>query len=110
MVQSAMLAFGQMALMLALERIGVFSWTWKFWGDLATNWWLSLSGILCGGAMVLWMYILRKFPFSQAYPMGSLSYIFAMVIAVLVLGETVSWNRWLGVGLVVLGCMFVAGK
>lgn len=109
-IQSLMLSTGQMALKIAIDRIEGISWTWKFVAGLAYNWWLALSGLLCGGATILWLYILKKYPFSMAYPMGSLSYIFALILAMFVLKENVSWNRWLGVGFVMLGCFFVAGK
>lgn len=54
------------------------------------------------------MYILKHFPLNMAYPMASLSYVFAMVFAVIFLHESVAWNRWLGVALIMLGCVIVA--
>lgn len=107
-IQSLMLSFGQFALKIALERMSAFSWTAKFWGELLTNWWLLASGLLCGGATILWMYILKHFPLSMAYPMASMSYVIAMLFAIFFLHETVAWNRWLGVGLIMIGCIFVA--
>ncbi len=107
-VQSLMLSFGQMTLKIALERMPAFGWTKHFWCDLLVNWWFLLSGILFGGASLLWMYILKHYPLSMAYPMASLSYVFALVLAVLFLHETIAWNRWLGVALVMIGCVFVA--
>lgn len=107
-IQSIALAIGQMALKLALEKMPHFTWTAAFWLDLITNWWLLLSGILCGGATVLWMYILKHYPLSMAYPMASMSYVIALFIAIFFLHETVSWNRWVGVALIMVGCIFVA--
>ena len=54
------------------------------------------------------MYILKHFPLNMAYPMASLSYVFAMVFAFIFLHESVAWNRWLGVALIMLGCVIVA--
>lgn len=108
LIQSVMLAFGQLTLKLALARMPEFSWTARFWGDLLTNWWFLVCGILFGGASVLWMYILRHFPLNMAYPMASMSYVIALVFAIVFLHETVAWNRWLGVGLIMVGCIFVA--
>lgn len=107
-IQSVMLSFGQLTLKLALQRMPAFSWKSEFWIDLLTNWWFLLSGILFGGASFLWMYILKHFPLSMAYPMASMSYIFAIVFAIVFLHETVTWNRWLGVALIMAGCVFVA--
>lgn len=107
-IQSIMLSFGQLTLKLALEKMPVFSWTTQFWGSMLTNWWFLLCGILFGGASVLWMYILKHFPLNMAYPMASLSYVFAMIFAIIFLHETVAWNRWLGVAFIMIGCVFVA--
>lgn len=107
-IQSVMLSFGQLTLKLALARMLPFSWTWEFWSNMLTNWWFLACGILFGGASVLWMYILKHFPLSMAYPLASLSYVFAIIFAVFFLHETVSWNRWLGVALIMIGCIFVA--
>lgn len=107
-IQSIMLSFGQLALKVALDNFPKFEWTGKFWFELATNWWLLTSGILCGGATILWMYILKNWPLSMAYPMASMSYIFALVFSIIFLHETVAWNRWFGVGLIMIGCIFVA--
>lgn len=107
-IQSIMLSFGQLTLKLALERMPRLSWTSRFWVDLLTNWWFMLCGILFGGASLLWMYILKHFPLNMAYPMASMSYIFALIFAIVFLHETVAWNRWLGVALIMVGCVFVA--
>lgn len=108
MIQSIMLSFGQLTLKLALDKMSPFSWTLKFWGDLLTNWWFVACGILFGGASLLWMYILKHFPLNMAYPMASMSYVFALIFAIVFLHETVAWNRWLGVALIMVGCVFVA--
>lgn len=107
-IQSVMLSFGQLTLKLALVRMPPFSWTSEFWLPILTNWWFMLSGILFGSASILWMYILKHFPLHLAYPLASLSYVFAIVFAVLFLNETVSWNRWVGVALIMTGCVFIA--
>lgn len=103
-----MLSTGQLALKLGLSRMPKFSWTVAFWGDLLTNWWFLLSGILCGSAALLWMYILKHYPLSMAYPMASMGYVFVLVLAVVFLHEEVDWQRWIGVALIMTGCVFVA--
>ncbi|WP_304638348.1 EamA family transporter [uncultured Muribaculum sp.] len=108
LVQSVMLSLGQLTLKLALGRMPTFSWSARFWCDMLTNWWFLASGILFGGASVLWMYILKHYPLNMAYPMASISYVIAIVFAVIFLHESVAWNRWLGVALIMAGCIFVA--
>ena len=107
-IQSIMLSLGQLTLKLALQKMPAFGWNLRFWGDMLTNWWFLLCGIMFGGASVLWMYILKHYPLSMAYPMASISYVIALVLAIIFLHETVSWNRWLGVALIMTGCIFVA--
>ncbi len=107
-IQSVMLSLGQLTLKLALAKMPAFGWTARFWGDLLTNWWFLACGLLFGGASVLWMYILKHFPLSMAYPMASMSYVIALVFAVVFLHESIAWNRWLGVALIIIGCIFVA--
>lgn len=108
LIQSVMLAFGQLTLKLALERMPPFGWTVSFWADLLTNWWFMLCGVLFGGASLLWMYILKHYPLAMAYPMASMGYVVALVLAVIFLHESVTWSRWLGVALIMAGCVFVA--
>jgi undecaprenyl phosphate-alpha-L-ara4N flippase subunit ArnE len=73
-----------------------------------TNWQFAASGLLFALASLLWMYIVKVFPFSSAYPMISLSYVLGMLAAILVFHEEVSVVKWLGVCLIVLGCMLIA--
>lgn len=54
------------------------------------------------------MYILKHYPFSQAYPLSSLAYVFGMVASLFVFREQVSWMQWAGVLLIMAGCYCVA--
>lgn len=105
--QTLFLSGGQVLLKKAVVQLPSFSWSWSYIKALACDWWLLACGVSFGIATMLWMYILRHFPFSQAYPMTSIAYIFGVVAAILVFGETVSVGRWVGVALIILGCLFV---
>ena len=107
-VKSALLSGGQVLPKFALEKMGKFEWTWRFFGDLLVNWWFLGTGICYASATVLWMYILKKFPFSMAYPMISLSYVFGMLAAVFIFHESIPLTRWLGVLLIMGGCVLIA--
>jgi undecaprenyl phosphate-alpha-L-ara4N flippase subunit ArnE len=54
------------------------------------------------------MYIVKIFPFSLAYPMISLSYVFGMVAAIVFFHEQVSLTRWVGVFCIIMGCCLIA--
>lgn len=106
-IQTIFLSGGQVLLKLAMAPLPKFSWSWAYFKALLTDWWLLACGASFGVATLLWLYILKHFPFSQAYPLTALGYIFGMLAAILVFGETVPWFRWIGVALIVLGCFFI---
>ena len=106
-VQTAFLSGGQVFLKLAMEKLGKFQWSWGYFKTVLTDWWLLACGASFGVATVLWLYILKKFPFSQAYPLTALAFVFGMLAAWLVFGESVPFARWMGLVLVVLGCMLI---
>lgn len=106
--QSLLLSGGQVLLKFALEKMGSFEWTWAFFGRLLVNWWFLGCGLCYAGGTVLWMYILKRFPFSMAYPMISLSYVFGMLAAIFIFHENIPATRWIGVFLIISGCVFIA--
>lgn len=107
-IQSILLCGGQVLLKLALERMGAVTPITDFlWRNL-TNWWFLACGICYGMATLLWMYIVKHFPFSMAYPMISMSYVFGMFAAMFVFHEQIPPTRWIGVMLIMAGCVFIA--
>lgn len=106
-LQSLLLASGQVLLKIAMNRMGNFEWTWNYFKDLLLNWPLAACGLGFGGATVLWLYLLKNFDFSLAYPITSLSYIFGMLAAAFILNETIPNTRWIGVILIVIGVFFM---
>ena len=106
-IQTAFLAGGQVLLKLAMAQLPKFSWSWSYFKAVATDWWLLACGISFGVATVLWLYILMLVGFSTAYPLKALGYIFGMFAGIIVFGESVPIARWIGVVLIVAGCMFI---
>lgn len=107
-IQSAVLAFGQVFLKLGLMRMAPFGWNTTFWKSALLNWQFALSGICFGGASLLWMYIIKKYPLSMAYPLVSLSYVFGLLAAMWVFHEDVNLNKWIGVALIMIGCYIIS--
>ena len=107
-VQSVFLVTSQVFLKFAMAKMGPFRWSGAFLKEVVVNWPLDCSGISIAVATLLWMYILRHFEFSMAYPLISISYIFGMIVAVFVFHEAVPLTRWLGVLLIVAGVVLVA--
>ena len=107
-VQSLLLCGGQVFLKFALMRMPAFGWNRAFFASVITNWQLAVSGILFGAASLWWMLIVKRFPFSMAYPMVSMSYALGMIAAVVVFHEQVPYYKWIGVACIVFGCFLIA--
>lgn len=105
--QSALLASGQVFLKIALQKMRPFGWNWQFWGSLLVNWQFAVCGLLFLAASLLWMFMLKNYPLSAAYPLGSLSYAFAMIAAIVCFHEDVTAVRWVGVAFIMLGCCLI---
>ena len=106
--QAILMCGAQSLFKVAAERMGSFAWTWTFFRDgVLTNWWLLASGICGIVGMLEWMYMLRTYPFSQVYPLSSMSFLFGMLIAVFFFHETVVWTQWLGLFLILGGCYLI---
>ena len=65
--------------------------------------WLGLSVLLLGCAMLVWLRILQQVPVGVAYPMLSLNFIFIALAARWLWKEPVSVRHWLGICLIVAG-------
>lgn len=107
-VQSMMLASGQVLLKFGLGRMRPFAWSAEFWRSVFLNWQFAMSGICFATGCALWLYIIKHFPFSMAYPMASLSYVFGMVAAMVFFHENVNAAKWVGVCFIVTGCVLIA--
>ena len=103
LLQSVFLAGGQVLLKLGLSVSGPFHWSWSFFRSQLTNWWYLGCGIVFAIAGVLWLYLLKHFPFSIVYPLSSISYIFGMIAAIFVFHEQVNVSQWIGVLLIMAG-------
>lgn len=107
-LQAVLLAGGQVLVKIALQHMPRMEMSWAFVGSQLTNWWWLACGLCFGGATILWAYILKHYPFSLAYPMSSMAYIFGMIAAMVVFHEQVSPMAWVGICLIMLGCYFIA--
>lgn len=107
-LQSALLAIGQVLLKFGLARMAPFGWNSTFWSSVFLNWQFAACGVSFGAASLLWMYIVKKYPLSMAYPMVSLSYVFGLLAAIIFFHEHVDLTKWIGVALIVGGCCLIA--
>ncbi len=107
-LQSALLCGGQVFLKFALSKMLPFAWTRVFWQSVLLNWQFAACGLMFGASSVLWMYIVKHYPLSVAYPMISLSYVFGMIAAMIFFNEQVSPIKWMGIALIIIGCCLIA--
>lgn len=110
LLQSAVLAFGQVFLKLGLAKMLPFGWNVDFMKSALLNWQFALSGLCFGVASLLWMHIIKHYPLSMAYPLVSLSYVFGLIAASIIFHESVGARQWAGVGLIVIGCILISNK
>jgi drug/metabolite transporter (DMT)-like permease len=52
--------------------------------------------------------LMNKSDISFLWPLTALSFVFATLAAMIFLGESVSWIRWIGVALIMLGAAFIS--
>lgn len=95
-----------------LARTGIASVTFANIADFVTRnassvyLWLGLIIFMLN--FFVWIVILYKVDLSIAMPVGSTSYIFIPIVAMIFLREHVSVLRWAGIALIVLGIHFVS--
>lgn len=66
---------------------------------------LALSGVATGLSWLAYFRALQLAPASKVAPIDKLSLAFTIGLAVLVLGETVSWKTAVGAALIVIGAL-----
>ena len=110
LAQTLLLASGQICLKLSMDRMDKFTFSWVYFKQLFTNFYFALTGVFILSATILWMYILKNYPFSIAYPVTSFAYVFGMLAAVFLFKEQVPFTRWIGVFLIVAGVFFLLKK
>jgi bacterial/archaeal transporter family protein len=76
-------------------------------GEVTTRTWLFLvlSGLATGASWLCYFRALQLGEAARVAPVDKLSVVVAMVLAVVFLGETLSWKHWIGGGLIVAGAI-----
>ncbi|MDR1672418.1 MAG: EamA family transporter [Bacteroidales bacterium] len=106
-IQSLLLALTQVFLKLGLNRMEPFGFNRIFFKSALFNLPFVSSGLCVAGASLIWFHIVKHFELSVAYPLISISYVFGMIASILIFHETVSLSRWIGVGFIMVGVIFL---
>lgn len=107
-LQSVLLVLAQSFLKISVELFGKFSWSWAFFRNALTTWQFAASGLCALASMLTWMYVLKRYEFSLAYPLLSISYVIGLLAAYFVFHEAIPLSRWIGVIIIMIGVYFVA--
>lgn len=108
-LQSLLLTIGQLLFKMALDRAAPYEGFSKLWGCLKHDWWIwHGSGITLICATFLWAYILRHFPFSIAYPLSCISFLFGIFAGALFFDEHLTVNKILGITVMLVGALILA--
>ena len=106
-VQSILLVAAQSLLKISVQLFGDFSWSWQYFKTVFTTWQVAASGACALTAMLVWMYVLKHYQFSIAYPLLSISYIIGLLAAYFIFHEAVPLTRWIGVCIVMVGVYLI---
>lgn len=103
-----LLALGQSALMVACQLLQKIALNRA--GDFAffANFYMIGSGLCFAATAFCWLYMLKRYPFSMVYPMLSLAYVMGMLAAVVFFHEQIPLTRWIGIALIMAGCVLIA--
>ncbi|WP_282942075.1 EamA family transporter [Paenibacillus sp. RC67] len=63
--------------------------------------------ILFGTSFLLWIKVLSRSELSYAYPMVSIGYILVVILSYFLLDESFSWNKLMGIVIIVAGVWFI---
>jgi multidrug transporter EmrE-like cation transporter len=105
-------AVAQLALKNATGTTGAIDGTrqglWTAAQQLTANvsFWLALLAYAI--SVAVWIVGLSRVPVSQAYPVLSVGYVITALLAWMLFGETVSVERWAGIGLIMVGVILVS--
>ncbi|HEY2257427.1 MAG TPA: SMR family transporter [Variovorax sp.] len=81
---------------------------WRTAGGLAVHPGI-LGGLACYAiSVVVWIVALSRVEVSIAYPMLSIGYVVNALLAWWLFGESVGLQRWLGIGVIIIGVILVA--
>lgn len=75
----------------------------RYWSHVA------VGTVLHVAYLVVWLLLLRLVPLSTALPMMGLQYVTIALAAKVLFGEKVDLRRWIGIAVIVIGFVLVAG-
>ena len=105
-------ATAQLLLKAGTNRVGEFAFAWENVVPIGLR--LATSVPILGGlacyvvSVVVWILALSRVPVSVAYPMLSVGYIVNALAAWMLFGESLTAQKMVGIGFIVVGVFLVA--
>ncbi|HET9576847.1 MAG TPA: SMR family transporter [Usitatibacter sp.] len=105
-------ATAQLLLKAGTNRVGEFAFAWENVVPIGAK--LATSVPIIGGlacyvvSVVVWILALSRVPVSVAYPMLSVGYIVNALAAWMLFGESLTAQKLVGIGFIVVGVFLVA--
>lgn len=104
-------ALGQVILKLGSNKLGTISFSLPVLVSslvrLIKTPEIIIGLILFGTSFLLWIKVLSRSELSYAYPMVSIGYILVVVLSYFLLDEAFSWNKVMGIAIIVAGVWFI---
>ena len=109
LISIMLLSGGQTAIKYGLNDIGGVDLSEGMMGlfKLLQTPWVIIGFVLYGVSAIIWLDVLSKLDFSLAFPLVALTYVFTLLIGRFFFGETVGWERILGVVFIIIGVIFL---
>ena len=108
LLQGMLVIGAECFLKVALTKIGDFAWSWAFFKVALSTWQLWAAGVTAVLGVIEWMFVLKNYELSLAYPLTAISFILSLFAGALIFHEAIPLTRWLGVALIMAGVFFVA--
>ena len=102
------MAAGQLLFKTAALRLGGGTLAARALG-LATNGWFLAAIALYAALSVLWVWVLTFTPLSRAYPFVAIAFAVTPLLGAFVFGEPLTARAIIGVGIVAVGLVLIAG-
>ena len=104
-------AAAQLLLKAGTNVLGVITLTRDNWLavllSMTTQGYFVLGAACYGVSLFVWILGLSRVPVSVAYPLLSVGYVINAIAAHYLFGETVTLQRWLGIGFIAIGVWLV---
>jgi drug/metabolite transporter (DMT)-like permease len=76
--------------------------------SVVTNMYVCVGVFVLVMGLILWMYLISQFEVSFLYPISSLGFAITAFAGWAFLGEIITWQRVVGISLILVGVIFVA--